>query len=131
MGYYIDLNVVAQKATDYSDLSGVKLTVFHEGENFSIAIETTNENGTCYIGIDRYHWQENKTKRIKIFFEKAGYVSGCVKATYEGETENNAGWLQTYTAHILLVEAEPEVIPPPIEEPVVAPPEPLITHVQE
>lgn len=117
MGYRININVVAAKAVDFTDVPGVSLLVYHEGEAFSIATEVTDANGWDFIRIDRAHWVQTDVNRIKIYFEKAGYIKGCVLAHYDGKVVDGQDvHNHSFDARILLVEAEPEVLPPPIVE---------------
>lgn len=115
MGYKINVSVSCLKAVDYTVMSGVKLLVYHEGESLSILTMTSDDQGFDFQTVDRSHWQETEAKRIKAYAEKSGFVTCCVKAHYEGKIIDPYDvQVHNYFLEVLIIEAEPEVLPPPI-----------------
>lgn len=114
MGYKISIAINCEKAVDWSNVAGVNLLVYHEGESFSILTLTTDEHGYTFGSVDRAHWTETEVKRLKVYATKSGYINTVAKASLDGSfIDPNNTKNYSFFVTILLDTAEPEELPPP------------------
>lgn len=127
MGYQIGVNVNAMKASDFTNVGGVKVTVFLETENFSVMTMTTDSNGHAYDNLDRSQYAATEIARVQAYFEKDGYLKGCILLPSDASfVDGNGVKHHVLSGEPMLLTAPAEILPPPdMEEnqpPVILPP---------
>lgn len=119
MGYKINIAINCEKAVDWTQLEGVTLLVYHEGESYSILTLISNASGYAFGSVDRAHWINAEVKRIKVYASKSGYAQAIVKANLEGSFVDASDVTNySFSVTVLLDTVEPEVLPPPTVVPI-------------
>lgn len=117
MGYQLGVNINAMKASDFSNLEGVSLQVYLEGENFSIMTLTTDNTGHVYENLDRSHYQETDIGRVQVYYSKPGYGPGCAMLVKDRDfLDGNSVKHYIVDVDLLLVASDTEILPPPTIE---------------